>query len=579
MKHKIFNLFIFAIVLVGFVTVNSDQIKAEIRAKPGAFERFKIDLPERIKVGIEHEFSIIAVDAFDNPINMPKDSNREFRLVTSGSAQLSITKFVANEITDKGLKIKLRNDRAEEFTVSLYEVNRLTPIFEKKIKSFPDSLSSLYFIVPPIVSIGTDFTVKIFGADKFGNRVCEDFNPKTLNLIFLGDGTPQIKGVTQSTDSCLVYVNLYSEKTGTFQIEASIIGTNIAAKSDPIFISNGEVAAFKVEAPAEAVLDEYFEVKVIAIDRFSNIVKNFEKTKERLIIESTGKGNLFPNEISSMNFLEGVAKFNMKYDRVEDIKLTVKSFRDGAIRGESSSISIKPPKIKRLEVISPDSIVVGQKFKVKIIAYNDFDRVMTNFSTYGRPVLLRSTGTGNLFPNRIPPSAFTDGVAIVEVVYDKAENFKIIATLEDSPIISEVPPVKEEKKQEKKTKKKRTSKRHDEKKAKSSIKESKSLELTNISLIETKNKATLVMTIPEIDKFGRYRPKTIKSEKRMTVELEISPAKNKLELPINLESEFIKEVSVNEKDSKLIIKIELKRPLNYRVFKKNNELLLEFRRN
>lgn len=54
-------------------------------------------------------------------------------------------------------------------------------------------------------------------------------------------------------------------------------------------------------------------------------------------------------------------------------------------------------------------------------------------------------------------------MAIVEVVYDKAENFKIIATLEDSPLVSEVPPVKEEKKQEKKTKKKRTSKRHDEK--------------------------------------------------------------------------------------------------------------------
>lgn len=578
MGYKRCILLIIASVLFQFTLFNVTDVHGEIRAKPGAFDRFRIDIPDRIKVGADYEITVIALDVFDNPIDMPKESLREFRVVTTGSAKLSPTRFVANEITQRGFRIKLRNDRAEEFTVSIYEVNKLTPIFEKKVRSIPDSLSSIHIVAPTTVGVGSGFQVQIFGTDRFGNRVCEEISPKTLNLLLTGDISPEIKGISQVNDLCVVNVSLYSEKTGAFQIEATIIGTNIHSKSEPIVISNGEIASLRVETPKEAVVDEKFEVKLIAVDRFSNIVKNFDKTRERLILESTGRGNLFPRELYSMNFHDGVAIVQVKYDRVEDIKLIVKSSRNSSIQGESPLISIKPPRVKRLEVIAPDSIVVGQKFKVKVVAYNELDKVMTNYSQYGKPVILKSTGTGNLLPNRIPPDAFTDGVAIVDLVYDRAENFKILATTEEYPVPTEAQTLKEERGEERKTKKRKPARKEEEKRTKTTKKQLKTLELNNISLTETDNRATLVLSIPEIQRIGRYRPKTIKAANRMTIELEITPAKNKLEIPVSFESEFVKKVTVNEKNSRLIVTVELKKPLRYRVLKRDDQLLIELRR-
>ncbi len=85
------------------------------------------------------------------------------------------------------------------------------------------------------------------------------------------------------------------------------------------------------------------------------------------------------------------------------------------------------------------------------------------------------------------------------------------------------------------------------------------MDLKNISLVETKNAATLTLFIPDIDKYGGYSPKTKKEGKIMSVIVEVYPVKNKLETPVKIESDFIKEVSVSEKDNKVIANIILKK--------------------
>lgn len=47
----------------------------------------------------------------------------------------------------------------------------------------------------------------------------------------------------------------------------------------------------------------------------------------------------------------------------------------------------------------------------------------------------------------------------------------------------------------------------------------------------------------------------------MSVIVEVYPVKNKLETPVKIESDFIKEVSVSEKDNKVIANIILKKNL------------------
>jgi len=66
----------------------------------------------------------------------------------------------------------------------------------------------------------------------------------------------------------------------------------------------------------------------------------------------------------------------------------VKIGNDNNIKGESDIVKLIPPKVKRFEVISPDTIIAGQRFKIKIIAYNQLDKIMSNYNLYGNTVIL-----------------------------------------------------------------------------------------------------------------------------------------------------------------------------------------------
>lgn len=425
----------------------------EIVAKPGTFDHFQIDAPDVLIAGNEYKILIYALDAFGNPVSMPSDSIKEYKLTIKGSAVISPSQVKSNEITQTGFVIKFKDEKAEEAVISLYEVNSPFPIIEKRIKILPAEISILNIKVPPSVRVGNDFEALISGNDRFGNIVCKEFNPKELNLFLKGDVSPQIKDIQYFPDSCYVRVKLFSEKIGIFHIEADLLNKKVTGKSDKVEILNGTVRAFIINAPEEAVVDEPFDITILAIDQFNNFVKDFAAQREKIIIEAQGKGYIFPSELTSYAFSDGKAKLSLRYDRPEDIKIVAKVANDNSIRGESNIVKIVPPKVKRFEVISPNTIIAGQKFKIKIVAYNHLDKVMSNYNLYGNTVILKSSGSGTLTPNKVPPSEFVNGVATVEVMYDKAEKFEIFATLEEKEIPSKEIKISEEKKVEKPKKK------------------------------------------------------------------------------------------------------------------------------
>lgn len=567
-----------SIFLLFFYCITSAH--GEIIAKPGTFDHFQIDAPDVLIAGNEYKILIYALDAFGNPVSIPSDSIKEYKLTIKGSAVISPSQIKSNEITQSGFVVKFKDEKAEEAVISLYEVNSPFPIIEKRIKILPAEISMLNIKVPPSVRVGNDFEALISGNDRFGNVVCKEFNPKELNLFLKGDVSPQIKEIQYLPDSCYVKVKLFSEKIGIFHIEADLLNKKVTGKSDKVEILNGTVRAFIINAPEEAVVDEPFDITILAIDQFNNFVKDFATQRDKIIIEAQGKGYIFPSELTSYAFSDGKAKLSLRYDRPEDIKIVAKVANDNSIRGESNIVKIVPPKVKRFEVISPDTIIAGQKFKIKIIAYNHLDKVMSNYNLYGNTVILKSSGSGTITPNKVPPSEFVNGVATVEVMYDKAEKFEIFATLEEREVPSKEIKISEEKKIEKPKKKvvKKKETKDSKGKKKISALKGQTLELKNISLVETKNGCVLTLFIPNIDKQGGYYPRTKKTGSNMSVILEVYPVRNKLETPVKIDSEFIKEVSVSEDQNKILLNIALKKPLKYRLFKKKDELIVEFRR-
>jgi hypothetical protein len=571
MDNKFLRKFYFWTLVFLFFLASSNLSFGEIIAQPGTFDHFQIEAPDKLLVGKDHKIILYAVDIFGNKVNMPKDFVRELRLSTTGNAQINPSIVKSNEINSSGLSINIRNEKSEEVVVSLYENNRPYPILEKRIKFITDALNALFIKHPDSVKAGKEFMIQIFGVDKYGNLVC-DYDPKEINVFFKGDLTPEIKEFQFSPFNCTVDIKLYTEKMGNFYLEASLLNKNIYGKSGKIEVLNGEIAYFIVNAPQEAVVDESFDLTIIALDKFNNFVKDFASKKEKVIIEAKGKVKIFPYELLSQAFSDGKANINLRYNIPEDIKIIVKLAGNTNITGESSIIKIQPQKVKRFEIFAPDTIIAGQRFKVKIVAYNQLDKIMSSYNLYGKNVILKTTGSGNLSPNIIPPSAFNQGVAIVDLTYDRAEKFDIIATTEQEDIPSKY--IHKEK-----TKKVKTKHKKEVKKTKKDVKgKSNLLELKNITQIESKNECQVIFNIPNIDKAGRYFPKTIKDKKTMTVLIEISPAINKTEGAINFESEFIKEIFVKEEKEKVLVKIVLKNPLRYHLTKQKDQLIVTFRR-
>jgi len=56
------------------------------------------------------------------------------------------------------------------------------------------------------------------------------------------------------------------------------------------------------------VVNEPFDVTILAIDNFNNFVKDFAMQREKIIIEAQGKSSVFLSELSSYAFSDGKAK-------------------------------------------------------------------------------------------------------------------------------------------------------------------------------------------------------------------------------------------------------------------------------
>ena len=591
MKDKVLRAFCYLSFIIFILLFNFSTGFSGITVKPGIFDHLQIDIPTNLIAGKEVKIVIYAFDAFGNPVSMPTESIKEYKLVTTGSAKIEPSYFKSSDVKQSGFSATFIDEKAEEVIVSLYEANSPFPIFEKRVKILPDNINSLSIKTQPHVRVGSEFEILITGKDKYNNTVCKDFNTKELNLFFKGDVSPQIRDIRYLSEQCDIVVKLYSEKTGSFYLEASLLNKNISGKSEKIDILNADVSSFIVEAPQEAVAGEPFDVTILAIDRFNNYVKDFASQKEKIIIEAKGKGYIFPTELSSHAFIDGRAKISVRYDKPEEIKVTVRDYKNINLKGESNIVKIVPPKVKRFEIISPDTVIAGQKFKIKIIAYNQFDKVMSHYNLYGKTVLLKTTGRGTLTPNKVPPSEFINGVANVEVMYNKAEQFDIIASVEEEVPVKETPTTKvhiKKKKVEKiekpapKIKKKEVSKKTEKPvstKKHIEVLKGPVLEVKNLSFVETKNVSTLTLFVPEIDKHGGYRPITQKTNSKMSVSIEIYPAENKIETPLKVDSDLVKNVSVSQDKNRVILNIELKKPIKYKTIKKKDEIVIELRRN
>ncbi len=596
MLQRMQKLLIFLQLLATLTIVAPSFLHAgDILIKPGKFDHFNIVLPEKVVAGEDASVRMQAVDAFNNVLFNFGDTPREFQVWVTGSAVVNPTAFKSSSFLNGSLTFTLSDKVAEAFTISVRESGSPIPIMSKDLTVFPNKLTSFVIRAPRIAQAGEPFDIRIIARDAYGNTVLDPVPGKNINLIFKGDADPKIDMPSMpDLKNGFSTIILVSQKSGSCQIEAKDLITGSVGASDKIEITSGPVNSFKLFTPKDVIAGEPFEVDIVAVDRFNNIVSNYGITGSGVAITSSGKLRPFPSTIPAYEFINGQAKVDLRYDMAEDIQLIATETAKGQ-KGTTEMIRVITPIAERYEVATPDSAVAGQKFKLKVTVYNQLNHVIKNYNLVGPDVLLTTTGSGTLVPNKIPASEFINGNAIVEVQYNKSEAFSISASsAKTSTPSSPVQPHAEVKKQApaaekqqakvcppaKQLKKTRKGKARETKEGEKKGKETKvkvksQLEVTNISLVESVKKSVVTVHIPNIDSSLKYDATTEMVDGKRWLTLKIKPVTSKAEKSYKMTSSFIGDMQVNEDaqdKGTVTVKIQLLKPSKYHLTKEKNAI-------
>ncbi len=604
MIQRLLRLLIFLHFLLTLtIAVPSLTYPGEIVVKPGKFDHFNISMPEKMAAGEEAAIKLQAVDAFNNIISNFGETEREFHLSASGPAVVKPASFKASAFINGTFTITVMDKAAEIFNLSIREGGSPLPIVSKDITIVPNRLN--YFVVkgPRGVQAGEAFDIRIVAKDTFGNTVMEPIAGKNINLVFKGDADPKINMPSiPDFKGGVSVIALVSQKSGATQIEAKDLITGSMGTSERIEIINGPVNSFKIFAPKEVIAGEPFELAIVAVDRFNNVVSNYGTTGNGVTITSSGKLKPFPATIPAYEFVNGQAKVDLRYDVAEDITLTVAE-SGKAPKGSTDTMHVVSPVPERYEVTTPESVVAGQKFKLKITVYNQLGHVIKNYNLVGPDVQLSTTGAGNLVPNRIPASEFVNGTTVVEVQYNKSEAFAIYASpvkssgapalAGQSPAVKKAAPAAEKQqaraaapsKQARKSKKPKAKEEAKEgtKKVEKKTKAAKakhSLEVTNVSIVESKKKSVITIHIPHLDGTLKYNASTEMVDGKRWAIIKVTPTTSKVDKALKFDSSFVGNVTIEEdKRDKgaVLVKMELLKPARFHVTKEKNSLSVTLR--
>lgn len=585
-----------AVLLVMFfsmVLLPQAVYSGEITIKPGKFDHFVIEMPEDVKAGQEADIKLQAVDSFNNVITNFGDKVKEFQVHVTGSAAVSPASFKSSSFSSGRLSLKLSGKTAESVTITIREASSPIPVVSKELTISPDKLHSLQIRAPRTVAAGEVFDLRIIGKDRYNNIVHEVVPGKNLNFIFKGEAEPRIEMPSvPDLAGGIADVRLVSEKAGGVVIEVKDLITGSSGVSERVIVSSGPVATFKVFAPREVIAGETFEVQIVALDRYSNVVTGYSTNGSGVKITTTGKINPFPSSIQAYEFANGQAKLDMRYDVAEEIALVITE-NNRPITAKSESVNVVSPIPTKYEIITPETAFAGQKFKIKIIAYNQLNHVIKNYNLVGPDVDLTTTGTGIITPGRIPASEFINGTAVVEVNYTRSESFQITAnpaTYDKKPVVQvkkkQQPAAKASHAAPAKTKQTKKAKPAEEKKsapAKADSVKAKSapFEITSISIVEPKKKSNISINISNMSDAIKYSVRTESSGGKKWIVLRIKNSMNKAGEPAKIESSYVGEVNIKE-DSKdknaVLVQIELLKPSAFKVLKEKGALTISLKR-
>lgn len=599
-----------AIVVILFVFAASNvSHSGNIIVKPGGFDHFAVQLPEKVRAGEGVVVKLQAYDMHDNLITNFAETGKEFKVSVSGSAQAQPSILKAASFMGGSAGINVTGNKAEAVMLSIFEAGGTVPVLTREITIMPNKLDHFFIQSPPSVAAGNKFDIKVIARDAYNNPVADtDIETKNIKLALAGTAGLKIVSADMAFRNGVSIATLMAEKTGESAIEVHDTATGSKGISAALKVMSAGLSHFKVYAPKEAVAGEPFEVTISAFDAFDNPIDNYSSSGRGVNLGSTGQAKVSSSFIGQSEFKNGQAIVKLRYEKAEEISI-VASESSMSQQGKSTAVRINPAAPESFVVVTPDSAVAGQRFRIKVEVYDRFKNIVRNYNLIGNDVYLNASGTGVLVPKMVHASEFVNGAASVDVVYDKAESFSVSASMspkkeekkitvkeqkkevslpaevkspeksaapkpkaiekpkvEKPAAVEGKPSAKAADKREKKSKQTTVAKEEGKTagkmaEKKKSVKDKKtaerSFEISKVSLIEAKNKAMIIMNMNAPKGNLEYKNRTESIDGKEWIILSLKPAVNKTKSLWKFKSAFIKEIHMEDDKTAGVLNIRI----------------------
>ncbi|MBI5074074.1 MAG: hypothetical protein HZB62_02720 [Nitrospirae bacterium] len=422
----------YSVLLIAFVVVlclYSMVFAGTVVIKPGQFDHFTVQMPEKAVAGENFVVKVSVYDASKNLITNFSETGKEFKVDVSGAATTQPAVLGASAFTGGIASIVVNNKKAEKTTFSIREAGGSVPVISREILVIPNRLDHFIVQSPVSVTAGKNFDVKVVAKDIFENTV-QDFDiGKNIKLTTTGTSSVKLHGSEaidfKNGQAAAVFV---SEKVGDVIIELQELTSGSMGKTQNIQVSPANLAYFKLQAPKAAVAGEAFELLLSAYDTYDNMVTNYASTGSGIRLSTTGTSKIDPSAVNPSEFRNGQALVKVAYEKAEEIQIVARELNSEQ-SGKTSDILVANASPDHFVVVTPDTGVSGQKFKIKVEAYDRFNNIVRNFNLIGADVMLSTSGNGSLSPTKVPAPDFANGIAVADVTYDRAESFQISARM------------------------------------------------------------------------------------------------------------------------------------------------------
>jgi len=115
---------------------------------------------------------------------------------------------------------------------------------------------------------------------------------------------------------------------GSLTVTSREMNRDLAGTSEPIIIVAGEPDHFVVTTPQEAVAGETFPVEVAALDRFNNLIEDYDLRGLEVYLSTDGTGSIAPSSVSPSAFASGKAKVDISYSKAESFSVIAALSKD-----------------------------------------------------------------------------------------------------------------------------------------------------------------------------------------------------------------------------------------------------------